>query len=207
MRSSERNFASLQDAALNRARWPTVAAPINEARGTHGSTLVFGDGDYEVDIRVDFALTCRRGERHQESEHLSLGTYHLRDAVPPAVCTPRAVGYSTSPNSAPKGTSRSPQQPTRFGGPLMPGTPSTCASTCPTARAWVGRSTIQRTEKASPPRSASPSSVSFRISEQIVRVQQAFSEAGSRHWSSRPHIHRRSIGLGMHRRQKNDTCP
>ena len=81
----DRVLASLHEAALDRARWPSASALIDEALGTHGSTLVFADGTSEEDVRVYFAWTYHRGERHRELERLYYETYyHLDERIPRA---------------------------------------------------------------------------------------------------------------------------
>ena len=81
----ERILASLHDAALDPDRWPSTAALIDEALGTHGSTLVFGDGESEDDLRIYFAWTCWRGERHPELERLYFETYYPHDERMPRI--------------------------------------------------------------------------------------------------------------------------
>ena len=81
----ERILASLHEAALDPVRWPSTAALIDEALGTHGSTLVFGDGDSEDDLRIYFAWTCWRGERHPELERLYFETYYPHDERMPRI--------------------------------------------------------------------------------------------------------------------------
>ena len=45
-------LASLHETALDRAHWSSATALIDDALGTHGSSMVFGDGDSEKDIRI-----------------------------------------------------------------------------------------------------------------------------------------------------------
>ena len=75
----ERILASLHDAALDPARWPTASAMIDEALGTHGNTLACGDGESEEDYRVYFMWICLRGQRRQDLERLYLETYFPLD--------------------------------------------------------------------------------------------------------------------------------
>ena len=81
----ERILASLHDAALDPVRWPSTAALIDEALGTHGNTLVFGDGDSEDDLRVYFAWICWRGERHPELERMYFETLYPHDERMPRI--------------------------------------------------------------------------------------------------------------------------
>ena len=79
----ERIFASLHEAALDPARWPSASALIDEALGTHGSTLACGDGESEEDYRIHFMWTCLRGERRRDLERLWLETlYPLDERIP-----------------------------------------------------------------------------------------------------------------------------
>ena len=75
----ERILASLHEAALDPARWPGASALIDEALGTHGSTLASGDGESEEDYRIYFMWTCLRGERRRDLERLWFETYHPVD--------------------------------------------------------------------------------------------------------------------------------
>ena len=74
-----RVLASLHDAALDPTRWPGASRLIDEALGTHGSTLALGDGDPEEGNRVHFAWTCLRGERRPDLERLYFETYYPLD--------------------------------------------------------------------------------------------------------------------------------
>ena len=50
----DRILASLHEAALDDAHWSTASGLIDEALRAHGSSMVFGDGDSEEDIRIYF---------------------------------------------------------------------------------------------------------------------------------------------------------
>ncbi len=79
----ERILAALHEAALDPARWPDASALIDEALGTHGSTLASGDGEAQGDYRTHFMWTCLRGQRRQDLERLWLETYYpLDEGVP-----------------------------------------------------------------------------------------------------------------------------
>ena len=75
----ERILGSLHEAALDRTRWPRASALIDEALGTHGSTLVLGDGESDDDYRLYFMWVCLHGQRHRELEHLWFETYYPVD--------------------------------------------------------------------------------------------------------------------------------
>ena len=79
----ERILASMHEAALDRTRWSSSSALIDEAHGTHGSTVACGDGESEEDNRVYFMWTCLRGQRRQDLERLWLEThYPLDEGIP-----------------------------------------------------------------------------------------------------------------------------
>ena len=75
----ERILASLHEAALDPARWPSASALIDEALGTHGNTLACGDGEAEEDYRTNFVWICHLGQRRRDLERLWLETYHSLD--------------------------------------------------------------------------------------------------------------------------------
>ena len=75
----ERILASLHGAALDPARWPGASALIDEALGTHGSTLACGDGGEEEGYRTNFMWIYHHGERRQDLERLWLETFYHRD--------------------------------------------------------------------------------------------------------------------------------
>ncbi len=59
-------LASLHSAALDDAHWPQTSGLIDEACGSKGNMLVFGDGDSGDDVEIFFARFCYRGQRHLE---------------------------------------------------------------------------------------------------------------------------------------------
>ena len=75
----ERILASLHEAALDPARWPGASALIDEALGTQGSALAFGDGEAEENYRLYFFWICRRGQRRRDLERLWFETYYPLD--------------------------------------------------------------------------------------------------------------------------------
>ena len=72
-------LASLHEAALDRARWSTATALIDDALRAHGSSMVFGDGNSEKDIRIYFAWSFFRGQRHRELERDYFENYYALD--------------------------------------------------------------------------------------------------------------------------------
>ena len=60
-----------------------ASALIDEALGTHGSTLACGDGVSEGDYRVYFMWTCHLGQRRPDLERLWMETcYPVDEAIP-----------------------------------------------------------------------------------------------------------------------------
>ena len=76
-------LASLYETALDRAHWSSATALIDDALGTHGSSMVFGDGDSEKDIRIVFAWSFVRGQRDRALEREYFQTYYPRDERAP----------------------------------------------------------------------------------------------------------------------------
>ena len=75
----ERILIALQEAALDDAGWQAASGLIDEACGTKGNMLVFGDGCSQDDIELFFARFCYRGQRREEWEQLYFDVYHARD--------------------------------------------------------------------------------------------------------------------------------
>ena len=73
--SFEHILAALHKAALDPADWSGAAGLIDEALGTHGSTLACGDGETDEDFRLYLMWTCLRGLRRRDLERLWMGTY------------------------------------------------------------------------------------------------------------------------------------
>ena len=74
----EQILTSLHAVALGHADWSCASLAIDEALGTHGSTLSCGDGDSE-NFRLYSMWTCLRGHRRRELERLYLETYYPVD--------------------------------------------------------------------------------------------------------------------------------
>lgn len=80
----ERILASLHEAMLDDALWPTTSALIDEACGVKGNALIVGGGS-EDNIQVHFVGLCYRGERREDWEREYLTTYFPIDERPPRV--------------------------------------------------------------------------------------------------------------------------
>lgn len=74
----ERVLASLQEAALDDALWPSASALLDEACGTVGSSLYVAEG-YGSDARVHFAALYFRGQRNDELAREYIENYYPRD--------------------------------------------------------------------------------------------------------------------------------
>lgn len=78
----ERILASLHDAMLDDAEWPTTSALIDAACGTVGNTLLVGEGPPD-DIRTHFFGLYSRGQRSEALEREWLEVYHpINESVP-----------------------------------------------------------------------------------------------------------------------------
>ena len=75
----ERILGSLHEAALNDALWPATSSLIDEACGSRGNCLTFGDGVSRDDIEIFFARFCYRGQRREDLERLYFEAYHAVD--------------------------------------------------------------------------------------------------------------------------------
>ena len=79
----QRVLASLHEASFDPARWSGFSALADEVLGVHGSSMFFGDGGIDEDVRIGFSWVYARGERRRDLERLYLGTYyHLDERVP-----------------------------------------------------------------------------------------------------------------------------
>ena len=78
-----RVLASLHEASFDHARWSGFSALTDEVLGVHGSSMIFGDGGIDEDVRIGFAWVYTRGERRRDLERLYYSTYyHLDERVP-----------------------------------------------------------------------------------------------------------------------------
>ena len=76
-------LASLHQATLDDAKWPTTSALIDDTLGAHGNSLVFGDGRSEDDVRIFLARFFYRGERRADWEREYFDVYYpLDERVP-----------------------------------------------------------------------------------------------------------------------------
>ncbi|MDE0389152.1 MAG: LuxR C-terminal-related transcriptional regulator, partial [Rhodospirillales bacterium] len=75
----ERIFESLHEAVLDDAHWPATAGLIDEAIGSKGNFLVFGERRSRDDVEILFKRFCYRGERNEYHERLYYDAYHSRD--------------------------------------------------------------------------------------------------------------------------------
>ena len=75
----DRILASLHEVALDPTHWSTATALIDEALRAHGSSMVFGDGGSEEDIRIYFAWDFFRGQRHRDRERWYFENYYALD--------------------------------------------------------------------------------------------------------------------------------
>ena len=81
----ERIVASLHEVALDHTRWSRATALIDEALRTHGSAMVFGDGDSADDVRIQFSWVFSRGQRQWECERDYYRLYYPVDERRPRV--------------------------------------------------------------------------------------------------------------------------
>ena len=81
----DRILASLHEVALDYSRWPTASALIDEALGTHGSSMLLADGDTDEEIRVYFAWMLYRGEPHSELQRWYFENFYPIDERAPRV--------------------------------------------------------------------------------------------------------------------------
>ena len=81
----ERILGSLQEAALDDARWPAASALIDEACGSKGNMLVSGDGCLHDDPDVFLARYCYRGQRDHDLEREYFEVYHRLDERIPRI--------------------------------------------------------------------------------------------------------------------------
>ena len=75
----DRILAALHEVAFDRDHWSSAFSVIDEVLGVHGSSMVFGDGRSEEDIRIFFAWHLFRGERYRELERDYFETYYSLD--------------------------------------------------------------------------------------------------------------------------------
>ncbi len=74
-----RILASLHEATLDDAHWPAAADLIDEACGSMGNMLVFGEGCSQKDTRIHFARFWLEGERRKDLERDYFNFYYPLD--------------------------------------------------------------------------------------------------------------------------------
>ena len=75
----DRILASLHDAMLDDAYWPTTSALIDEVCRTKGNLLTFSDGRSPDDVEIYIARFHYRGERRYALEREYFEFYYPRD--------------------------------------------------------------------------------------------------------------------------------
>ena len=91
----------LNEAMLDDARWPEVAATMNQAVGSTSNALTFGDESPKGDIRIFFAKCIARGEDRSDWVRKYFRDYHATDehlprlrALPSGKIVPVAEQFS-----------------------------------------------------------------------------------------------------------------
>ena len=79
----ERILGSLHEAALDDTLWPATSGLIDEACGSRGNYLTFGDGVSGDDIEIFYTRFCQRGQRRDDWEREYFEVYHALDELPP----------------------------------------------------------------------------------------------------------------------------
>ncbi len=79
----ERILDSLHEVAFDHTRWSSASALIDEALRTHGSSMVFGEGDSAEEVRIHFAWIYFRGQRQREAEREYYEVYYPLDERAP----------------------------------------------------------------------------------------------------------------------------
>ena len=81
----DRILASLHEAALDRAHWSSATALIDEALRTHGSSMAFGDGRSEEDVRIYWMWDFFRGQQNRKLVRWYFENYYALDERVPRV--------------------------------------------------------------------------------------------------------------------------
>ena len=81
----DRMLGALHEAALDDAHWPAAAGLIDQACGSRGSVLVYGNGASGADVDIFFARVCFGGKRHPECESDYFRRYHGHDERLPRI--------------------------------------------------------------------------------------------------------------------------
>ena len=75
----DRILALLHKAALDPDEWSSATALIDDALRTHGSSMAFGEGTSDEDVRIYFAWYFLRGQRRRDLERDYFENYYARD--------------------------------------------------------------------------------------------------------------------------------
>ena len=79
----DRILAALHEVALDHDHWSSASALIDDTLRAHGSSMVFGDGGSEEDIRIYFAWDFFRGQRDRDRERWYFENYYAVDERAP----------------------------------------------------------------------------------------------------------------------------
>ena len=180
-------LASLHEAALDRGRWSSATALIDDALRTHGSSMVCGDGDSEENIRIHFVWSFVHGQRDRAT-----GARILPDLLPPGRtgAAPAASARQPAvPHDRPlqrRGTEDVADLQRAAGAAATSATASTCAWTGPRAHASSGSSTTPSTGTAGRPRSSTRSGASCPLSVRPCACSRRWPGPGrsARRWRS-----------------------
>jgi len=81
----DRILASLHQATLDDAHWSETSELMDEACGTKGTCLLYGDGNSDGDVRIFLTRFLFRGQRRKRLEREYLDVYHPLDERVPRV--------------------------------------------------------------------------------------------------------------------------
>ena len=83
--SFNRVLSSLHDAALDPVHWETAVVLMEEALGTKGASVSFGEGNDCGNVQFFYYGVFHRGERRTDWEELYFNKYYFRDERVPRV--------------------------------------------------------------------------------------------------------------------------
>ena len=81
----DRILASLHQATLDDAHWSETSKLVDEACGTKGTCLIYGDGNSDDNVRIFLMRFLFRGQRRKTMEREYLDVYHPLDERAPRV--------------------------------------------------------------------------------------------------------------------------
>lgn len=81
----DRILESMQKASLDDAQWSATSALIDEACGTKGNGLVYGEGNFEGYTRIFLTRFMCQGQRNDELEREYFDVYHSMDERLPRI--------------------------------------------------------------------------------------------------------------------------